>query len=903
MTISAFSPIALDLSFLSASSGSAAAASASATATAAKRYAPTPPWDVRSTLARPDALVRAALSGHAFFDERAAQLDLAGASDDYRKLFAVYQGLNGLLGLANAAKAKGVSTALLTQYNKAFARGMSEAQTYLQGLKLDQVRFTQGAVKSSVATAGVAQASTHYAAKTFAASPGDAAAALQGQVRFDITVTRGHTDTAVPIDLDQMGDTPRTLGNVVMFINQQLAAAGVATRFATQRQAGAATTIAGKTTTAPDRWGLAVNTGRLEQVSFSAPQTAPAVYVTGVVGKAPSTSTTSATTTSTTSTTPARTDPQTGQLLKLQADGVTDDRLVAKTLEGGLVATHATAAAPDGGLYVLGDATSTVDGQAIKGTTDAVLQKYDSAGKLLWSRTLGAAGSASGLALAVDDDGRIAVGGQVSGALQGDSGRKGETDSFVTLYDPGGREVWTQRRAAVGDDHVTGLAFADDGTVLVQGQSQKTGGAATTQGAWLQGLTTGTDGKPKVAFDFSYASGSRNAPDGVVVSGSAAYVAGTEAGRAVVRCFSLDQTPPQLVATRDLGDLGGGSLAGIGLDDAGRVVVAGASFRTDLDAGTAIGSGGGGEDLFAAVLSPDLAPSADDHISWFGGAGNETATDMKVAGGQVWLLGAAKADLPGMPKLGDQDGVVVSFDTTTGALGYTRRFAGAAGMEAPTALTVVSDGASILDRLGLPTGGIGAAQSDRLVDATSLRAGDSFQVRTPGGTARKIVLEASDTLDTLAAKIRRAAGFAVTVATAQVDGRRQLQIKPAGNRQVAELIPGPGGRDALASLGLSAGLLRATVTVNGKTVSGDGKGEIYGLGFDPSLTLATPDAISHAVAQINGALSVVIGAYRDLKAAASPPDTTPKAATGTPPAYLKAQIANYSAALARLQGG
>jgi hypothetical protein len=256
-----------------------------------------------------------------------------------------------------------------------------------------------------------------------------------------------------------------------------------------------------------------------------------------------------------------------------------------------------------------------------------------------------------------------------------------------------------------------------------------------------------------------------------------------------------------------------------------------------------------------------------------------------------------------MPKIGDQDGFVVSFDTETGQLGYTRRFAGAAGMEAPTALTVVADGASILDRLGLPSNGIGQAQSDRLIDNTSLRPGDSFQIRTAGGVARKIVLDAADTLDTLAAKIRRAAGFAVTVSTAQVDGRRQLQIKPAGNRQMAELIPGPSGRDALGSLGLPAGVLRTTSTVNGKTVSGDGKGEIYGLALDPSLTLGSADAISHAVAQINGSISVLIGAYRDLKAAATPAEAKPKAVTGTPPAYLKAQIANYSAALARLQGG
>ena len=57
------------------------------------RYAPTPPWD--PSLAQPSEsqLVQSALGGQPLIDPNAAQLDLPGASADYKNLFALYQEL------------------------------------------------------------------------------------------------------------------------------------------------------------------------------------------------------------------------------------------------------------------------------------------------------------------------------------------------------------------------------------------------------------------------------------------------------------------------------------------------------------------------------------------------------------------------------------------------------------------------------------------------------------------------------------------------------------------------------------------------------------------------------------------------------------------------------------------
>src|SRR5262249_37588017 len=85
----------------------------------------------------------------------------------------------------------------------------------------------------------------------------------------------------------------------------------------------------------------------------------------------------------------------------------------------------------DGSVYVLADLGGDADGAPIKGSRDVALLKYDSAGKLAYSRILGASDSASGFALAVSGDGKVAVAGSVSGAL-GITQDKGGTDSFVT---------------------------------------------------------------------------------------------------------------------------------------------------------------------------------------------------------------------------------------------------------------------------------------------------------------------------------------------------------------------------------------------------------------------------------------------------------------------------------------
>ncbi|MDQ8027668.1 MAG: hypothetical protein REJ23_03005, partial [Brevundimonas sp.] len=117
---------------------------AAATALAQAKKQPTPPWSTTTKPPEQSALLRAALGGRDFINEGNAQLDVKGASADYKKLFALYQGLESMNALVNRAGTKGVSALELTQLNKRFAAGMAEVSKWLPSADLDAIRLVQG---------------------------------------------------------------------------------------------------------------------------------------------------------------------------------------------------------------------------------------------------------------------------------------------------------------------------------------------------------------------------------------------------------------------------------------------------------------------------------------------------------------------------------------------------------------------------------------------------------------------------------------------------------------------------------------------------------------------------------------------------------------------------------------
>ena len=864
---------------------------------------PTAPW---STSVKPQTqsdLLRAALSGRRFINEATTSLDVQGASSgDYRKIFAMYQGLSLLEAITDRAGQRGVSALENAQLSKRFDAGMAELSAFLKDSSFEGLRMVEGVSATKAQTgAGVARDSAKYV--TGAIHTGaftDEVAAFQGDVKFNITVKSVAGVQSVAIDLADMGSDPRTLQSVVAHINGKLEAAGVQTRMSRELLPSEPRVIktGDKTITLPagaDRWALSVQGVTAETVSFVPVTSADAVYVVQGVGTAGS-----------------------HNVLKFQegaskteAAFSVDGQVGQSNLPEGVKAVRASAVGPDGAMWIVADVNEGSSTQPIKGQGDVVLMKLDSAGQVVLSRALGAASTASGYAISVSDDGRVAVAGSVIGALEpGAAGADAnKADSFVTVFDAKGVEQWTQRRGAKAADEATAVSFGADGRVYVAGRSQSAMPGGVVSGGWDGYVQAFSESQvhslaPVTATASGITQFGTTGDDSVqamTVDGDKLYTAGIENGRMVVRRFQIDATgAPTLLSTRDLGGAGSGEISGLSVSN-GQVVLAGATRNQALDISQVNNAHAGGFDAFVAVISDDLTASGADRLTYFGGAGDDSAADVKIVDGKVWLTGVsdraigAKAEDP-------TSGYLARLDPLTGAVEWKQTWTGANGQAAPMTIAVAAGGASVLDRLGLPQGEIAHSDSKRLVDATALRAGDRFYVTSSSGRSVAVTIDAKETLQSLARKIETASGRSLRVtiktdkeyttgldgdAKVTAGGVQRLSIAYADGRDGAVLRAGEAGRDALAALGLTPGYIGPT--------SSDLK--TFGLDLPKTMNLRDADAVKRANDKLAAAIVTLRSAYRAL----APKSTTP-AITGEAPAYLKAQLANYQAALARLTG-
>jgi hypothetical protein len=948
---------------LGASLANAPGGSGQAMAGGKPKYAPTAPWATNSTALRADALVKQALAGRSLINENAAQLDLKGASEDYKKLFALYQGLNSLYGLAEKANAKGVSALDLGRMQKVFTRGLAEVADYADTLKLEQARLTRGdAMLQDKATIGVPKNKYEYVTDVLhTGAATDEVPAFAGDAAFDIKVKTLSGETTLAIDLDDLGSQPRTMSNVINHINGKLQDAGLRTRFAVERTKGEPRQIPGingKTITLPavgDDFAIKVKGDSAESLTFQA-VSRPAVYVTTYSGDPDPDKNT-------------KTDDGVfeNRLVKIDPAGATgpETRIKTETLEGTIGTVRTSQVGPDGSLYMLAEVEKSVDGQAIKGEKDVALLKYDSAGKLMYARTLGASDEATGLAMSISSDGKVAIAGAVTGSLQGatngpiNSGeRSTKADSFVTLFDAKGDEVWTARRGALDEDEATAVAFGDDGSVYVAGRTKSSmpggGGGVGGWDGYVTAYATDVKGAPKTLFTKQFGTTGEDRPAGLVVNGDQVYVASRENGRGVLRSFETSLTTTKTTkttvnhvltvtvenfvdgvstgttstvyanpagadgtstssvtsagtltagATRDLGDLEGGTIAGLKIEG-GKLYVAGQTRNADLAVDGETRAHAGGLDAFAARLSTNLTSHADDALAYYGGAGDNTVAGMTVSGGKVWLVGAAGDDLPGLENTGKKEGYVAALDVATGTVSGAQRITGKDGIATATSVAVDPNGVSALDKFGLPSGTLNYEQSQTIVSATSARPGDQFQIRTrAGGVPATITIEAKDTLQTLAAKVRRVSSGNAKVEVVSDGDNRVLKISPARDNAVVEVMPGKGGKNVLDALGLAEGMVRKTEFIDGKARTVAPGGEIYGLGLKTDIDLSDKDAIKRAMDVLSASLGKIRTVYRDLEAAAKPKSATTPDVSGPVPAYLSAQIANYQAGLNRLMGG
>jgi len=269
---------------------------------------------------------------------------------------------------------------------------------------------------------------------------------------------------------------------------------------------------------------------------------------------------------------------------------------------------------------------------------------------------------------------------------------------------------------------------------------------------------------------------------------------------------------------------------------------------------------------------------------------------MTISGNQVYLAGQVATTPPaGSGLTNTSEGYLAAVDPTTGGVSWSQAIQGTDDKDAPTSIAVAATGTSVLNNLGLPTT-VNYAQSALLVSNTSVRAGDTFQIKNGSGVAQTVTIAANDTLQTLATKIQRASGFTVTATTKTVNGVTELSIAPTNTTGSVSLIPGAVGKDALAGLGLVPGVINSNA--NAVSTASHKATVTLGLNLLPTMNLNSPAAIAAASTALALASAKIENAYQSLIPAVKTATTTSSASS----AYAQAQLANYQSALSWLQG-
>lgn len=576
--------------------------------------------------------------------------------------------------------------------------------------------------------------------------------------------------------------------------------------------------------------------------------------------------------------------------------------------DGAKVATaRSVATGADGSIYVLADLSGDSATLDIKGARDVALLKYDSAGKLAYSRVLGASDSASGFALAVSADGKVAVAGAVEGGLSGAGAVRGGADSFVALYDANGEEMWTARRGASGNDQINAIAFAPDGSIIVAGKTESAIGSSLALGG-ADGYLRGFSASGLEMFTRQFGTGRDDAVTALAVQsdGAGGYdivTGGVEDNRGVLRSFSYAaNTGLSVGATRDIGNFYKGAINALALDG-GDLYVGGEIGADRLTLGASANASVAGQEGFVARLDMDLVSTALDRSSYLGSAKDDAVRGLAVVNGAVYATGTAGGVIAGQGSSSLASGFVARLDDD-GSLGWMRTFSSAGGLVTPMGLAADAGGASALDILGLPRGQVGVRDSTELTDRSALRVGDEFKIGADGRRLSTITIKEGDTLQSLVATISRAIGSSGRASIVKENGVERIKITPADGRAV-RIEAGRDGRNALQGLGLIQGVVAQNIESRSAL-------KTFGLGLNAAdlLKMGSKEELASTKAELSAAISIVRQAYDTLLHPNAKEQTAEekalearRQAAGAAPAYYNQQLLNYQAALARLTGG
>lgn len=867
-------------STLSVGPQSSASAASQSTATAQSEL----PWRQEFDA---DSLLRTALGAASFLPNSVAQ-DARSERGDVSKIFAAYEALNQVKAIADAANEDRLPVGQSQRAEKRMLEGIAEVRAFLDSVDFEKSTLLPGErISKAESEVAIRRSTSEYTTKTLHEGTfDDPVAAFADNDRFTMAVTKSGVTTDVVIDLNEMeaatGQTVRNLDNVAELINLRLEEAGMRTRFERIKvgipdEDGV---IQG------DQFGFKVKGVSIERINFSADDAAPAAIMVGQSGGAGNSA---------------------GQLSAwTDLDSAEAVRALATRYGEEEQDTNFTAVAahPDGGYIVTGTSSGAIGSGSARGEQDAFIARFDSRGKEIWSRALGAGTDAEGLGLAVSSTGQIALTGRTADELTTNA-IGGQDDGFLTVFDNNGIEQWTRQRGSLFDDQANTVAFTSDGGIVMAGQTA----SSLTEDALLGGEDSyieKLDASGNREWIRQFGSAGDDAVNAVQVASDGSIVtAGVENGEAVVRRFAGGADDPD-DWTLSLGDTQKGAVSALAIGGDGSIYIGGATRADTIDATGLTGGIQSDRDGFVAKITPGAGTATLDWTQRIGGAGYQSVEGLSINGDQVLVTGTGEAEFGSGTSDKDQSAYLTSLDTATGTQGWTNSISGRGGVASASDVVISENYSKTLDAFGLPDGELITADSAAITDRLPLRTGDHFFISIDGGRDRKITIEQGDTLRALSFKVNAALLLNGSGDVRRGTDGQRLTIEPRDGVKL-ELKAGAEGQDALAALGLTEGFVMK------KPVPGDDNindaPEIVTMGLRSDLSFDTKESREEAVEVLDGALRALRTSYRwaiddpTLLSLRNGDDGPGANRGGAVPAYLQSQIANLQAGLQRLTAG
>ncbi|WP_286829081.1 MULTISPECIES: SBBP repeat-containing protein [Kordiimonas] len=924
-----------------------------------------PPWQVPEESKTLSQQIREVRELTKFIDLKADDLDAVGDSDK-KATFALYKALNNLRILAEYASQDSTSASSLSRLNDQFQAGLDEVRDFLSTADLEKLDLFLGDKEyKTEATTRLGKNSSESNGSLITTDPNAAIDGLVGDEVFTISVTKSGETDDIQVDLSGVSGT-LSLNNIKDYINTQIEALTILdgngdptpkhlTRFDVRRDGDSG------------KYSLQIDGTITEEVTLSAAVTTPTLYVASAVSQldddfAVTSRITeingldgtlaiddvtsfsgidyeaSAVKEQVAEQEDDDLDPKIAGLRdKLLAEakedvtGTSDDEEVDDT-DNELSITNVNsdyqvnadttasrvAVDSEGGIYVVGTSEGSFGHQLNTASgEDVFLTKFDTEGNVVFSRLLGVAGDADAYGITVDSEDNVIVVGKTDSELS-TSDVIDSTDAFVTKISKRGDEVFRYQLDTFGESAAYSVAVDSNNDIYVGGYTKSaissTSGFTGGQDALILKLS-GSDGSLQDSSVFG--TSGNDVIKGIAIDGNDdIVVAVEEGGDAVV--YRLDATDlSDTTNFLNMGSLGaGGSIQGIAIDNTNSdVYIAGVTTNSALDASgtaTVVGTAEGGFEGFVSALSlngkSNLKAESTTYLST---SGTDRINDVVVVDQVVYVAGSTAGTLSGETARGSVDAFVARVDGKTGALEDMEQYGEGLSKSAVGGLAFTTQGNSVLETLGLPTGTVNIDETLDIQTQTSAKEGDFFYISVDGGTKKKITLSDGDTFDDLKRKLRIAGFGKIDVDVSSTSEGDKLTISTLDDGVSIDLLPGTGDRDLLERIGLEPGKLLPKNEVFGlgddeeeDGTDPDNLGGAFGLGLKGELHIKDKATAKYVLSLFDGAISSVQRAFRSLeynplKALIKEGRST----QGTVPAHLQAQLANFQTGLARLQSG